>query len=149
MKPFIARWAATTFAVFIAGGIIPGITVETGGALIMAGLVLGILNAVVRPVLLVLSLPLIVLSFGLIIPLINAILLNFVGSGMISGFQVRGFGSALGGAIVISVVSWGMNRVLRDKNASGIPTGTAMRPAPDRVAQESRPMKKVQGRVIE
>ena len=60
MKEFMIRWASTTFAVLIATGVVPGITFENAGALIWAGLLLGILNAVVRPVLLVLSLPLIV-----------------------------------------------------------------------------------------
>ena len=104
MRSFFVRWAATTFAVFISTALVPGITTENSEALLLAGLLLGVLNAVVRPVLLLLSLPLILLSFGLVIPLINAMLLNFVGGGLIAGFHVAGFGSALFGSIVISVV---------------------------------------------
>ena len=145
MKSFFTRWAATTFAVFIATGLVPGITYDTAEALVCAGLLLGILNAVVRPVLMVLSLPLIVLSFGLVIPVINAILLEFVG-GWISGFHVAGFNSALFGAIVISLVSWALNSVLRGG------ARTEVRVGGEPAAQEPEyrgGMKTVQGRVIE
>jgi len=147
MKSFFARWAATTFAVFVASGLVPGITYDTAEALVCAGLLLGILNAVVRPVLMVLSLPLIVLSFGMVIPIINAILLEWV-SGWIKGFHVDGFGSALFGAVVISLVSWGLNNFFQDRSRTEVRVETFP------TAGESEPeyrvgMKTVQGRVIE
>jgi len=146
MNSFFIRWAATTFAVFVATGIVPGITADTLEALLWAGLLLGILNAVVRPVLLLLSLPLIVLSFGLMIPLINAMLLNFVGGGLIAGFHVAGFGSALLGAIVISLVSWGLNNLLKGRSGVQVHVHSYQQTEPPPQPGE---MKSVQGRVIE
>jgi len=145
MRAFFVRWVATTFAVFVATWIVPGMRAEHFEALIWAGLLLGILNAVVRPVLLLLSLPFIVLTFGLAIPLINALLLNFVGGGAISGFHVASFGSALIGAIVISIVSWAANGLIADRSNIQV-RGGIYRPEPT-----SKPgaMKSVQGRVIE
>lgn len=146
MRAFFIRWASTTFAVFIATALVRGITAETWEALILAGLLLGILNAVVRPVLLVLSLPLILLSFGLVIPIINAILLKFVGGGLIAGFHVARFGSALLGSIVISVVSWAVNQMLGEGQRVEVHTHSRQ------VSQDDstpRGMKSVQGRVIE
>ena len=148
MKAFMIRWAATTFAVWIATGIVPGITAESVSSLIWAGLLLGVLNAVVRPVLLVLSLPLIVLSFGLFIPLVNAMLLHFVGGGWIEGFHVADFWAALWGGIVISVVSWALNNLFKEERVGGVRVRTYS-------AESSQPppnpgeMKRVEGRVIE
>ena len=146
MRAFFVRWAATTFAVFIATALVPGIAADNAEALILAGLLLGILNAVVRPVLLVLSLPLILLSFGLMIPLINAMLLDFVGGGLIRGFHVAGFGSALFGSIVISIASWWINGLLREERSVHFEARNDSTPPPS-----SHPggMKSVQGRVIE
>ena len=146
MRAFFVRWAATTFAVFIAKALVPGITAESSEALILAGLLLGILNAVVRPVLLVLTLPFIVLSFGLLIPVINALLLCFVGGGRIAGFHVDGFWSALFGSIVISVVSWWINQMLGESKRVEVRVRSSQR------SQDIPPpgeMKSVQGRVIE
>jgi len=154
MKAFFLRWATTTFAVFIAAHIVPGISYETLDALLWAGLLLGILNAVVRPLLLLLSLPLILLTLGLFIPIVNAMLLSFVGGGWIAGFHVESFGSAVFGAIVISLVSGGVNRSLKNEDArgsGGIRMHTYHPTAPEEqpLAPENRPMKKVEGRVIE
>lgn len=147
MKPFLIRWASTTFAVWIATALVPGITADTPGALIWAGLLLGILNAVVRPVLLVLSLPLILLSFGLAIPVINALLLHFVGGGWIEGFHVDGFGSALLGAIVISLVSWASGGFFSESRRVEFRTMRTDFPREEPPAPGE--MKRVQGRVIE
>ena len=147
MRAFFVRWASTTFAVFIATALVPGITAENPEALILAGLLLGVLNAVVRPVLLLLSLPLIVLSFGLAIPLINAMLLDFVGGGLIAGFHVARFGSALFGSIVISIASWWINSLLREERVATevhVRTYSAQPPPP-----QPGEIKSVQGRVIE
>ena len=148
MKEFMIRWASTTFAVLIASGVVPGITFENAEALIWAGLLLGVLNAVVRPVLLVLSLPLIVLSLGLFIPVVNALLLHFVGGGWIAGFHVDGFGAALWGSIVSSAVSWAVNGLLKEDRGGGVQVRTfsaeASQPPPN-----PGEMKRVQGRVIE
>ena len=145
MKAFFARWASTTFAVFIASGIVHGITADSLEALIWAGLLLGILNAVVRPVLLLLSLPLIVLSLGLVVLLINALLLSFVGGGLIPGFHVDGFGWAVLGSIVISFVSWALNNVLQNRARFKVQVNSYPPEPPPNLGQ----MKNVKGRVIE
>lgn len=152
MKPFLIRWASTTFAVMLATAFVPGITADSAWALIWAGLLLGVLNAVVRPVLLLLSLPLIVLTFGLAIPVINAILLHFVGGGWIAGFHVAGFGSALVGAIVISVASWAVSGLFSESRRVEFQVHRSCRPyRPNDPDEAPRPgqMKRVEGRVIE
>ncbi len=114
MKPFLVRWLTTTVAVLVASTLIPGIEV-TGGmvALIGASLFLGIVNALVRPILLLLSIPLILLTMGLFLLVLNALLLWMVGS-IVPGFSVAGFWSAFFGAIVISLTSWIMSAFFRD-----------------------------------
>lgn len=146
MKDFIVRWASTTFAVLIATGVVPGITFENLGALLWAGLLLGILNAVVRPVLLVFSLPLIVLSLGLFIPIINALLLHFVGGGWIEGFHVDGFWSAFFGALVISAVSSVISHLFKEDRGVEVRVRNFSREEPPLPPGE---MKRVEGRVIE
>ena len=74
MKSFLIRWLVTTVAVLVAAKIIPGISCESWSTLIAASLVLGILNAFIKPVLLLLNLPIIVFTLGLFIPILNALL---------------------------------------------------------------------------
>jgi len=148
MKEFMVRWASTTFAVLIASGVVPGITFENAESLIWAGLLLGVLNAVVRPVLLVLSLPIIVLTLGLFIPVVNALLLHFVGGGWIAGFHVVGFWAALWGSIVISAVGWGVKNLFKDERGGAV----RVRTYPVDASQPPRKpgeMKRVEGRVID
>lgn len=116
MAPFLVRWLVTTIAVLAAIVVVPGI--EAGGGIISllgASLFLGIANALARPVLLLLSLPLILLTLGLFILVINALLLWGV-AGIVPGFMVEGFGSALLGALIISLVSWIMSAFFRDSS---------------------------------
>lgn len=105
MLAFILRWMVTTIAVFAAERLLPGIRCESVGALLGASLLLGIINAFVRPVLLLLSLPFILVTMGVFILIVNALLLLFVGA-VIPAFYVDGFGNAFFGAIIISIVSW-------------------------------------------
>src|SRR6059036_4226263 len=104
IKQFVFRWAATTIAVMVASSIIRGIRYDTVAALIGASLLLGILNAFVRPFLLILSAPLIILTLGFFIIILNGLLLLVVPS-VVIGFHVDHFWSAFWGAIVISIVS--------------------------------------------
>jgi len=105
MKHFVFRWAITTIAVMVASSIIRGIRYDTVAALIGASLLLGILNAFIRPFLLILSAPLILVTLGFFILILNGLLLLVVPS-MVVGFHVDHFWSAFWGAIVISIVSW-------------------------------------------
>ena len=105
MRHFVFRWAITTIAVMVASSIIHGIRYDSVAALIGAALLLGILNAFVRPILLILSAPLILLTLGIFILIVNGLMLLLVPS-LVIGFHVDTFGSAFWGAIVISIVSW-------------------------------------------
>ena len=100
----LLRWLVLTVAVWVAAVIVPGIAYDGWRSLLVAALVLGILNAFVKPILNLLSLPFIILSFGLFLLVINALLLK-VTAWLVQGFQVSGFWPAVGGSVVISIVS--------------------------------------------
>src|SRR6266446_9753578 len=112
MRHFVFRWIATTIAVMVAAALIHGIRYDSIGSLIGAALLLGILNAFVRPVLLILSAPLILLTLGFFILIVNGLMLLFVPN-IVSGFHVDSFGSAFWGAIVISIISWILSAFFR------------------------------------
>src|SRR5687768_4777499 len=114
MRGFIVRFVITGVAVFLASHIIPGIHVETVGAGIAAALVLALLNAIVRPVLYVLSIPFIIVTLGIFVIIINAVLLQFV-DWLIDGFDVLGFWAGFWGALVISIVSSILNLVVSEQ----------------------------------
>ena len=96
----------------VAASIIHGIRYDSVGSLIGAALLLGILNAFVRPVLLILSAPLILVTLGFFILIVNSLLLWFVPN-IVTGFHVDSFGSAFWGAIVIGIVSWILSAFFR------------------------------------
>lgn len=105
MKRFLLRWAICTLAVLVATYLVPGIHYGTWADLCVASLLLGILNAVLRPILMLLTLPLLILSLGLFQIVINAALLYFVGYILRPHFYVDGKAAALWGALVISIIS--------------------------------------------
>ncbi|WP_419660805.1 hypothetical protein Dvar_12120 [Desulfosarcina variabilis str. Montpellier] len=105
MRGILVRWLLLAIAIFVAAYMIDGIRVAGFMSAVMAAAVLGVLNAFLRPVLLILTLPLNILTLGLFTFVINAILL-MMASGVIGGFSVDGFGTALLGALLISLVSW-------------------------------------------
>lgn len=107
MRPFLIRWLCTTVAVAVAVPL-TGMRAEGVTALAGTALFLGIINALIRPVLLLLSMPFIVLSLGLFILVVNAAMLALAG-GLVPGFYVNGFGNAFLGAIIVSLVSWGLS----------------------------------------
>ena len=112
MRHFVFRWLATTVAVIVAASTIHGIRYDSVGSLIGAALLLGILNAFVRPVLLILSAPLILVTLGFFILIVNGLLLWLVPN-IVTGFHVDSFGSAFWGAIVIGIVSWILSAFFR------------------------------------
>src|SRR4051812_45718252 len=103
-RSFLQRWFVTTLGVLLAAGIVTGVKADSMVSLLAASLVLGVLNAFLRPILLLVALPLLVLSLGLFNFVINALLLALVGR-VVNGFHVYGFWPALKGSIVISLVS--------------------------------------------
>ena len=108
MRGLLIRFAITGVAVFIAAQIIPGIDLDTVGAGVFAAILLAMLNAVVRPILYFFSIPFIILTLGLFMVVINAILLQIV-SGLVKGFHVTGFWPSFWGAVVISLISTVLN----------------------------------------
>ena len=115
MTAFLIRWLVTTIAVFAAEKIIPGIHCHSAGALLGASLLLGIINAFVRPILLLLSIPFIILTMGLFILVVNALMQMLVAQ-IIPSFAVDGFWSAFFGSIVISFVSWILSSFFRSSD---------------------------------
>jgi len=100
-------------ALWVAASLIPGIRLGGLGYTVLAALVLGIINAVVRPVLVVLTFPITLLTLGLFLFVLNAFCL-WLTSRLVPGFEVHGFAAALLGALVISVVSWSLNAFISD-----------------------------------
>jgi putative membrane protein len=112
MRHFVFRWFVTAFAVFVAAPIVGLGYSGSLGCLLGASLLLGMINAFVRPILLLLSFPLILVTLGLFILVINALMLKFV-SEIVPCFKVPGFWSAVFGAILISIVSWLLSAFFR------------------------------------
>jgi putative membrane protein len=98
-------WLINSVALIAVAYLMPGVDVSSFGAALVAALVLGLVNAVLRPVLVLLTLPVTVLTLGLFIFVINGLLFWLVGT-WIEGFAVTGFWAAVFGAIVFSLVSW-------------------------------------------
>ena len=102
---FLFRWLALTIAVWAATQIVPGgVWADGTQDLLIAALVLGVLNAFVRPLLRLISLPFIILTFGLFLVVINALLL-WLTAKLVHGFHVHGFWNAIGASLVVSLVS--------------------------------------------
>jgi len=114
----LVRWLVLTAAIVIASYLISGIEVSGFFSAFFAAAILGILNIFFRPILFILTLPINLLTFGLFTFVINAVLLKMA-SGVISGFQVHGFWSALVGALVISVVNWLLNSFINEQGRVG------------------------------
>ncbi len=114
MRGFVLRFIVTGIAVVAAAQVIPGVTIDSFAAGVAGVLVLAILNAVLRPLLYVLSAPFIVVTLGLFMIVINAFLL-YLASALVKGFHVAGFWPAIGGAVLISLVSMIANMVVADR----------------------------------
>jgi putative membrane protein len=108
---FLLRLVLNGVAVFIAAYMIPGVYTSGPGAALLAGVILGFVNAIIRPVLFVLTLPVTILTLGLFIFVLNAVCLALTAA-LVPGFDVSGPGAALLGALVVSVVSWVLNGLL-------------------------------------
>ncbi|HEY5036827.1 MAG TPA: phage holin family protein, partial [Chthoniobacterales bacterium] len=117
-----------------------GIRYDSFGALLGAALLLGILNAFLRPILLLLMAPLIIVTLGLFIFIVNALMLYLVND-LVHGFHVDSFGSAFWGAILISIVSWMLSAFFRgsDGRVHPLTHHTQMRRVEGRVVKSSRP----------
>jgi putative membrane protein len=119
---FVIRWLIQSAAVWVAAWLIGGIHLEGWESTLLVGLILGLLNAILRPILVLISLPVTVLTLGLFLLLINTALLGL--TAWIAGkfddieFAIDGFWSAFFGALVISVVSWLLSTLLGPARAT-------------------------------
>jgi putative membrane protein len=100
----VVRWILNAAALLLVAYLYPGVSVEGFGAALIAALVLGLLNAIVRPILVLLTLPVTILTLGLFLFVLNALLFWAVAE-IVPGFKVTGFGAALLGSILYSVIT--------------------------------------------
>jgi len=114
MRGVLLRWLVLTAAVLTASWLLDGIRVNGIFPALLAAALLGILNAILRPLLILLTLPLNILTLGLFTFVINALMLMIV-SAIIPGFYVRGFWTAVLGALIIGGASWLLNRFIGSK----------------------------------
>ncbi len=105
MAGFLLRTLISAFGIWLATELVDGVRVQSGGTIFAAAFVLGVVNAFVRPVLALATLPLTVLTLGLFLLVINAGMLGLV-AWLLPGFEVLGFGSAVLGSLVVSFTSW-------------------------------------------
>jgi putative membrane protein len=105
MNGFLVRMLITAISLWLAALVVPGMNLAGFGTVLGAALVLGIVNAFVRPIVILLTLPLTILTLGLFLLVVNAMMLGLV-SAMFSGFSISGFWSAVFGAIFVSFFSW-------------------------------------------
>src|SRR5215207_5645072 len=106
------RWLVVALGVMIATKIVPGIKCDNGSTLIVVVLLLSFFNAILKPLLVLFTLPFILVTMGLGVVLINAVLFLLVGE-LVNGFLVDGFWSALGGSLVVSVTNLMVSVVTR------------------------------------
>jgi len=118
MPGLLLRWALNAFALWVVSVIVPGIHADGIAATFVAALVLGILNALVRPIVLLLTLPINLLTLGLFTFVINALMLEMT-SALVRGFTVDSFGSALIGALLLSLVSFVLNVFINERGGIG------------------------------
>ena len=105
LKGLILRFLFGVAGLWIAAHVVHGISYNSLGSLLAAALLLGVINAVVRPILVILTLPLTLITFGLFLLVINAITLKLAVL-FLHGFHVRGFWPAVWGALIVSICSW-------------------------------------------
>jgi putative membrane protein len=101
---FVLHIVVTAVLLFVVGRIVPGIEVRDARAALIGALVLGIANAIVRPVLVFLTLPLTILTLGLFLFVVNALMLMLAAT-LVDGLKVRGFGAALLGSVLLSLLN--------------------------------------------
>lgn len=113
MLHFLLRAAFAAFGLAIAARLVPGVSYDVPLTLALAALLLGVVNALLRPLLILLTLPLTVLTFGLFLLVINAGMILLV-SRIVPGFRVEGFTPALIAAVITGVTSWAAHMLLGD-----------------------------------
>ncbi len=105
MRGFLLRVLISAFGIWLASEFVPGVRVDATGTIFAAGLLLGVVNAIVRPILTIVTLPITILTLGLFLLVINAAMLGLVAR-LLPGFHLDGFGPALVGSLLVSLTSW-------------------------------------------
>jgi putative membrane protein len=116
MARFILHWLVIAVALGAAAHFVPGIHIASGPVLVASALVLGLVNAIVRPVLVVLTLPLTVLTLGIFYLVVNGAAFGLAAA-LVPGFTVASLGSAVLGSIVVALVSWAFAALIRAAHA--------------------------------
>lgn len=104
MMTLLLVWILNAVALLVVAYVLPGIVVASFGSALLAALVLGLINSLVKPVLILLTLPITIVTLGLFLLVLNALMFWMAGS-ILKGFQVNGFWWAVGGAILYSLIS--------------------------------------------
>ncbi len=105
LSRFLIHWLVVAVALWVSATLVPGVSLAGTGGLAVGALVLGLVNALIRPVLVILTLPITVLTLGLFYLVVNGIAFSLA-AWLVPGFTVASFGAAVLGALVVSVVSW-------------------------------------------
>ena len=113
IKTFLVRWCVTSISIMVVAHIFSGISADSWRSILVAALLLGVINAFIKPIILFITLPLNILSLGLLTFVINGFLLWMV-SGRVKGFEVKGFWAAVLGSVFISIVSFVLNVMIGD-----------------------------------
>lgn len=115
MPRFIVHWLTVALSLWVATEVVPGIRVRSFAVLAVSALVLGLINACVRPLLVLLTLPITLVTLGLFYLVINGLSFGLA-AWLVPGFTVDGLGSATLGALVVSVLSWFIGLFTRDRS---------------------------------
>jgi putative membrane protein len=113
MVRFLLHWLVVAVGLAVAAAIVPGVEVSSLGALAIAAIVLGFVNAIVRPILFILTLPITLLTLGLFYLVVNGIAFGLAAA-LVPGFTVASWLSAIGGAFVTGFISWVIGAITRD-----------------------------------
>lgn len=130
IRQLLVRWIVLALGVMLAEKLVPGIDCDNGVTLIFVVLLLSFFNAILKPLLVLFTLPFIIVTMGLGVLLINALLFLLVGH-LVNGFHVAGFWSALGGSLVVSLTNILVSSFVRNANA-------------EQKAKQERPVKKAE-----
>ncbi len=105
MPGFVVRALITALGLWLASKLVPGFRIDGTATFLLAGLLLGVANAVVRPLLILLTLPLTILTLGLFLFVVNAAMVSLVAA-LLERFTIAGFGAALLGSLIVSLTAW-------------------------------------------
>ncbi len=112
MQRLLVHWFVSSVALWVASYLLAGVSIQSVPTLLVAAIVLGFLNAVLKPILVILTLPITIVTLGFFYFVLNGVLFA-LGSTLVSGFYVEGFGSAFLGALIMSAVSWFLGAILK------------------------------------